>query len=303
MKNEVFEKSAKPKEDGDKYKFSVLMAVYHKEVPEFFDTAIESILCRQTLRPNEFVLICDGPLTKELDDVLKKYENLFPNITRIYRLDKNGGLGNALAFGLSKCTYSLIARADSDDLCDSTRFEKQIEFLRKNPKVDVLGTFIEEFDTDYKLPVNQKVLPTTHDDICKMATFRNPINHMTVMFKKEIIIKCGSYQHLPYLEDYYMWVRAIENGATLSNLDEYLVHARIGNGMVQRRSNKKYIESWKILNQYMLKHKMVSIGKYFRNLLLIRLFVYMPVSLKGLVYKNILRRKVLGFERDPKATV
>ena len=278
-------------EGNNNYKFSVLMAVYYKETPVFLDLALDSILYKQTLPPNELVLICDGPLTQELDSVVGRYEKLFPYIVKVYRLKKNSGLGNALSFGLTKCTYSLVARADSDDVCVSTRFEKQIQYLKEHPNVDILGTFINEFDSDYNEPINKKELPTTHDKICEIATFRNPINHMTVMFKKEIILNCGSYQHLLYLEDYFLWVRAMEKGAVLGNLNEYLVHARIGNGMVQRRSNKAYIKSWKTLNQYMIKHNMLSTWKYIRNMISIRAFIYMPVGLKSLVYKKLLRSK------------
>lgn len=271
-------------------KFSVLMAVYHKEIPAFFEIALESILCRQTLIPNEFVLVCDGPLTEELYSIIAKFESLFPDILKIYQLENNEGLGKALAFGLTKCTNPLIARADSDDVCVSTRFEKQIDFLKKNPHIDILGSFIDEFDSDFNIPKNKKTLPITHEKICEMAKFRNPINHMTVIYKKEIILNCGSYQHLPYLEDYFLWVRAIENGAILGNLDEYLVHARIGNGMVQRRSNTKYIASWKTLSQYMLEHNMLSMLGYLRNMISITVFVYLPVSIKELIYKNFLRK-------------
>lgn len=110
--------------------FSVLMSVYFKENPEYFDLALKSNLLDQTLKPSEFILVCDGPLNIELEKVIEKYSELFPEIFKVYRLSKNGGLGEALNYGLKKCMYEIIARSDSDDICVAERFEKQIEFLK-----------------------------------------------------------------------------------------------------------------------------------------------------------------------------
>ena len=101
-------------------KFSVLMSVYYKEKPKFFDLALESNLIKQTLPPNEFVLVCDGELTPDLEAVIEKYRKLYPNVLKVYRKE-NGGLGKALNFGLPKCSYPLVARSDSDDVCSADR--------------------------------------------------------------------------------------------------------------------------------------------------------------------------------------
>ena len=234
------------------------------------------------------VLVCDGPLTAELESVIQGYEARCP-VLKVVRLDENMGLGCALNFGLEQCSYEFVARSDSDDICVPDRFEKQLsEMLSQG--VDIISSYIDEFKEDVANPVRYKTLPTTHDEIVKMAKFRNPINHMAVMFKKSKILEIGSYQHLSYVEDYYLWVRAINNGAYFANIAEVLVHARVGNGMEKRRGNKAYIKSWKALSQYMLENKMISRIEYMMNMISVRFFVYMPVSLKKLVYKHILRK-------------
>lgn len=276
--------------DHEEFKFSVLMSVYYKEDPKYLKDAIDSILVNQKLKPDEFVLVVDGPVKDELNNIINEYQLMYKNKMRVYRLETNVGLGKALNYGLNKCVYDLIARADSDDINAPERFELQINQFKKDPSIDVLGTFIDEFVDDYNDPINQKKMPLKHDDICKMAKMRNPINHMSVMFKKRAIIDAGTYQHLPYLEDYFLWIRVLNNGGKLVNLNEYLVHVRIGNGMLIRRSNKEYIPSWKILNQFMKDKKLINLIEYKRNILYIYLFVYMPVSLKGLVYKLLLRK-------------
>lgn len=272
------------------YKFSVLMSVYYKENPKHFAEALKSNLINQTLKPDEMVLICDGDLTDELNEVIAQYEELFPGILNVYRLEFNSGLGNALNYGLSKCKYDWVARSDSDDICVNNRFEVQIEFLKSNPDIDIVSSYISEFDNDLSDLSQCKKMPLSHSEIVKMTKIRNPINHMAVMFRRKTILQIGSYKHLPCIEDYFLWVRAICNGAKLANIDKVLVYVRIGNGMVQRRSNKDYIRSWKILSKYMLDNNLINSIECARNILSIYVFVYTPVRMKKMLYKYILRR-------------
>lgn len=271
-------------------KYTVLMSVYFKENSKYFDLALESNLCKQTLTPSEFVLICDGPLTSELDAVIDKYSLKYENIFKVYRLEKNLGLGKALNFGLAKCTNDYVARSDSDDICIETRFEKQVNFLDNNPDISIVGSDIDEFDNEWDKPRSIKVMPRTHKEIENWAKLRNPMNHMTVMFKKNDIEKVGSYRHIPYVEDYDLWVRCIANGLKLSNIHECLVHARVGNGMVNRRGNKKSIKSWEIVNKYMLKNKMITHIRYFSNMVAIIAFTFIPSSVRAFCYNKFLRK-------------
>ena len=273
------------------YNFSVLMAVYYKESPQFFDMALKSNLIEQTLLPDEFVLICDGKLTQPLEEVIDKYQKLFPDIFRVYRLEENVGLGRALNFGIEKCSNEWIARADSDDICVETRFEKQIDYI-KNNSVDFLSSHIYEFNDDFTKPVTKKTVPVTHDAIVKMAKSRNPLNHMAVMYKKSAVLDAGSYVHLPYTEDFYLWLRAMVKGYKFGNVDDYLVNARVGNGMVNRRGNKEHLWAWKVQCDFMLENKMINRYEYCKSIFFERLFIYMPSSLRNIVYKKMLREKV-----------
>ena len=90
-------------------KYSVLMSVYHKEKAEFFKLAINSMLS-QTVPPDEFVLICDGPLTEQLDAVIEAFCGQYPSLFKVIRLEKNMGLGIALGIGLQECSNELVAR-------------------------------------------------------------------------------------------------------------------------------------------------------------------------------------------------
>ena len=189
-------------------KFSVLISVYIKEKPEFLKKALDSIY-NQTLRPDEIVLVKDGILTRELENVIsierKKFEN--QNIDFVcVQLQKNMGLGIALQKGLEKCKYEYIARMDSDDIALEDRFEKQADYMRQNSDLSVVGGYIDEFDKEGKI-IRTKTMPLKHTELYKYGKYRNPLNHMTVFFRKKDVLAVGGYQPLKGLEDYYLWSR------------------------------------------------------------------------------------------------
>lgn len=271
--------------------FTVLMSVYEKETPSFFDLSLESVLKNQTLPPNEMVLVCDGPLNLELDAVIEKYATQYHSIMRVYRLPVNGGLGKALNFGLERCSHGLVARADSDDVCAKNRFQLQVDYLGKNPDIAVVGGSIQEFAEDPNIPLRRKDNPSTPEGAYKKAKISNPLNHMTVMFRRDVILSLGSYRDVPYLEDYDLWTRLLIAGHKVSNINEVLVYARVGNGMAARRSNHKQIEGWRTVSANMLSNGMINKWEYHRNMLYIKGFVYMPLNMKEFIYNTLLRKK------------
>lgn len=267
------------------------MSVYYKEEPKFLDLALSSILKEQTLIPNEVVLVEDGPLNKELYEVVDKYKKAYPNILKVYPLEKNGGLGPALNYGLSKCSNELIARMDSDDVSCKDRFEKQISYLSNHPEISVLGGAISEFEEDPNVPVRLKAMPKSYEEVKKYARFRNPVNHVTSCFRKTDIESVGSYKDMFYLEDHYLWSRLLVNKKKIENLPSVLVCVRIGNGFLDRRGNKKYIEGWKKLQNYLYENKFTSYFEKQRNMLGMYVITYSPKWVRSLLYSKVLRSK------------
>ena len=273
----------------NKIEFSVLMSVYHKENPQFLKESIESVTENQTVKPTELILIQDGPLTEELYQIIFEFESRLPYF-KTYALEQNVGLGKALEYGVKKCSYECIARMDTDDIAVRTRFEEQLDFIINNPEIGILGSNIAEFDNNILETKSLKVMPEKHDDILKMSKRRNPMCHMTVMYKKSSVLAAGGYQDLPFVEDYFLWVRMLNSGARFANLNKVLVYARVGNGMYARRGNKKQIVSWKKLNIFMVDNKMITPVDYLINMSLIRAFLFIPTNLKEFTYNKILRK-------------
>ena len=275
----------------DDVKVSTLMSVYVNENQDYLKISMDSILENQTKRPDEFVLVCDGPLTDQLEEVISEYCKRYEGIFKVVRLEENQGLGKALRFGLSKCSNEIIIRADSDDVCIPERIEIQVDYLTKHPEIAAVSSYVDEFDEDWNAPKNVKTLPLEPEQLKKMVKFRNPLNHMAVAFRKSAVLDVGSYRHMPCIEDYDLWARLVAKGYKLANVDKVLVHARVGNGMIKRRSNRQYITSWRILNKDMLKAKTINVVEYVRNMVAIRCFIYMPKGMKALLYKRVLRKE------------
>ena len=271
-------------------KFSVLMSVYQKENPDFLRKSLNSVLIEQSRKPDELVLVEDGPLTEELYQTIQDFKEKFPEM-KVLPLKENVGLGEALHRGVEACSYDWIARMDTDDIATPDRFQQQVVYIEQHPQLDVLGGNIIEFDTEPDQIVAEKQMPLSHEEIIKRLQRRNPFCHMTVFFKKSSVLKAGNYKSLPLVEDYYLWARMAAQGCRFANLNRVLVYARVGNGMHTRRSQTEQIASWKVVNTFLLSHGMLNRGQYYQNMLMIRAFVGTPIWIKAFIYKYLLRRK------------
>lgn len=215
-------------------KFSVLLSVYKKELPENFDECFHSIYTNQSLKPNEIILIKDGPLTTELEEKIDQWLERIPTILNIVNLKENQGLARALNTGLKYCSHELVARMDTDDFSYPDRFYHQIDFMIKNPEIAVSSGVIEEYDSSLKNKISQRILPLTQKDIYKFCKKRSPISHPACIFRKSIIIKEGGYPTF-YPEDYALWGILLKKGYIFGNLPIKLLKMRAGDSITQRR--------------------------------------------------------------------
>ena len=172
-------------------KISVLMSVYKKENPEYLRASLESILV-QTRTADEILLIEDGPLTQELYQVVAEYQKKCDYL-HVHAMEQNVQLGRALAKGVELCQYDLIARMDTDDIAMPDRLEKEEAYMEAHPEVDVVGGAIREFNDEGTID-RVKNMPKTQEEILEYVKVRNPLNHMTVMYRKDSILKAGNYK-------------------------------------------------------------------------------------------------------------
>lgn len=267
-------------------KISVLMSIYYKENPQYFDRAMKSIWDEQTIKPNEIILVEDGKLTDELYLIIAKWKNKLGDILIIIPLKQNVGLGDALNEGINYCNYELIARMDTDDIALPNRFEKQLSVFVNN-NIDISSSWVSEFENDENEIVSYRRIPENHNDIVIYSKIRNGINHPAVMYKKSIVQKAGGYQRMMWFEDYYLWVRMILNGAKFYNIQEPLVNMRAGYGQLERRGGLKYaIEEFNFLKR--LKDiGFLSTSQFFKSVVIRFIVRILPKSLLKNIYRKI----------------
>lgn len=263
--------------------FSVLMSIYHKENPAFLNQCFISIWIEQTAKPSQIVLVKDGILTPELEQVILVWQEKLSDVLKIVPLDKNVGLGKALNIGLEHCIYDWVFRMDTDDICVPERFEKQVEFILKHPQTTIFGGQIAEFGEGIDDIVSYRSVPTAPLEIKHFALKRCPFNHMTVAYQKNAVLACGGYEDLQ--EDYYLWLKLIAQDPQVANLPDMLVYARVGNGMVSRRRGWAQAKAeWRL---FRLKTRLRLQGEVggFITFMMRMLPRLLPVSLLSGVYK------------------
>lgn len=261
------------------------MSVYAKENPIFFDRALRSVTIEQTRKPDQIVLMLDGKLTNELYNVVEKYKSLLGEIFEPIELEKNMGLSKALEIGVRYCKYELIARMDSDDISAPQRFEKQVLFLEQNSKIDIVGSFISEFEDDENVIYGTRILPTNPQELARFARKRCPLNHVTVVMKKQMLLKAGNYEEFKGIEDYFLWGKMIKAGAMLANIDDFLVNVRAGRAMMQRRGGFDYAMMEFRLQQKFLQIGFINFYEFIRNVCIRFPIRMVPKSARSMIYK------------------
>jgi glycosyltransferase involved in cell wall biosynthesis len=268
-------------------KFSVLMSVYKNDSASALNKALESVLIKQELLPDELVLVEDGPLDTSLYAVIECYKKNYP--VKVLPLPYNIGLGGALNVGLKQCSYPWIARMDSDDISMPTRFSCQVDVIEKHPEVDVVGAWVDEFDPNTNAIIGTRKVPEMHHQIYKYAKKRSPVNHPVVFLRKSAVMAAGGYQPFLLLEDYYLWVRMLLNGCCFYNIPQSLLYFRADANLYKRRGGFPYFK-----REISLQLKFHQIGflaciEVVRNIAVRIFFRLSPRKFRSFLYKVFLR--------------
>ena len=270
--------------------FSVLMSLYIKEKPEYVIECFESLL-NQTVKSNEWVIVEDGPLTKEMYELLDDYQCKYPGLIKRIPLSQNKGLGLALREGVLNCSNDLIARMDTDDIARKDRFEIQTKEFEKNPFLDICGSHIQEFEGTIDNIISKRNVPLTQDEIYHYQKKRSAFNHMTVMFKKHSVINAGNYEHCPLMEDDMLWCKMFLKKCVAMNIDDYLVYARVGKDMYNRRGGLAYFKKYKNAKKQIYSLRYSSYWNYIYTVSIQFLICIVPTNLRKFLFINLLRKE------------
>lgn len=262
--------------------FDVLMPVYYKDNPVKFRNALLSVL-NNTILPSSLVIIADGPLTKKLNDVISEFDDFI----LLHRLNENYGIVRALNEGLKLCTSTLVARCDADDFNYQDRFEVQINEFLLDPSLVVCGGQIREI---HEKNIKYRYVPVDNLSILKFSKVRNPFNHMSVMFNREVILSLGGYPNIKYREDYALWASVINKGFKCINVNNVLVDVSAGLEMFKRRGSSKDLVHEFQLQKFLLKIGFVNTYQFSFNLLVRGANLIIPAFLRRVIYFLVLRK-------------
>lgn len=269
--------------------YSVLMPVYYKDNTEWLKISIESMLS-QTIKPSEFIIIKDGPITSELEEVINYYCELFPKLFVIENFENNVGLGRVLAYGVELCSNEYIARMDADDYSLPDRCERQLEIFEQDNSLDVVGSNVKEFTEEINNIISYVNLPETNDEVIKFAKKRCPIRHPAIMYKRSKVLLAGNYRDYRHAQDYNLAVNMLIKGYKFYNIQEYLTFMRVNKDFYKRRGGLKQLKLVLRLKKEFLGCGFYSITDYIISALGNAIVCLMPNSLRRIFYKNILRR-------------
>ncbi len=269
-------------------KLSVLISLYSGTKSEELTECLQSLLS-QTLPATEIVVLLDGPVTKEVEKTLNDFDINLP--LKIVKYSVNRGLGPALNDGIHECKEQLIARVDSDDVSLPHRFELQVKYMDDNPQIAVLGGALRETYKHNNITTHVvRRMPEDWLSIQRYSTFRNPLNHQTVIMRKNVIKDAGGYKNYPWFEDYHLWARVIMRGHIIANLPDILVDAIADSDYFFRRGGWTYIKREFTLMKAFRKmgfHTLLQSIVFFLTRFPVRL---MPLQIRGRIYGVLLRR-------------
>ncbi|MBE6753508.1 MAG: glycosyltransferase [Ruminococcaceae bacterium] len=222
--------------------YSVMMLVYFKADPQEFDQAIQSMM-EQTLPPDEFVLVCDGPIGEPLEAVIRKYEQLYPQKFNVIRIEMKIGIGPCANRALNECRNEIVVRMDADDISVPNRCELEIAEFLADPELDIVGGYIVEFEGDDEKNGLLREVPLEHDELLKYARRRIPFNNVTVAMRRDRALAVGGFFSLARGEDYEMYCRMLINGAKGKNIPKVLVRCRVNEDAYARRRQWSHTSS------------------------------------------------------------
>ncbi len=268
--------------------YDFLGSVYHGTNAHELEESLISIES-QSFKPKNIIIMIDGLIKQNVIEVLNKFVDRIP--IKIIPIKKNIGLGLALRKGLKECKSKIVLRFDTDDINFSNRAYYTVKELTEN-NIDIVGSNIQEFNNNPKEFISKKIMPTSHSQIKKTIFFRNPINHPTVGFIKDSILKLdGGYRHFPFYEDYDLWIRAIFSGLRFKNINKTLVAIRINSQRSRRRGVNLIIMECKLLKTFF----QVSIFHsflFFPILIFRIIFTLLPLKIINLLFVHIFRKKI-----------
>ncbi|TPW73562.1 glycosyltransferase [Schumannella sp. 10F1B-5-1] len=268
--------------------FSLLLPLYRGDTAAHFRRAFLSSVEGQRLRPDEVVIVRDGPIPDELEAELGARVAASPVPCVVVELPENVGLARALTAGLEAVTNAVVARMDADDIAQPERFAVQLPMIADG--LDLVGSAIDEFVEvgDVTRIVGRRTPPLDEAAIVARARLLSPFNHPSVVFRVDAVRRAGGYRDLPLLEDYWLFGRMIQAGARVGNSAEALVLYRVDSGAYGRRGGGRLLRSELRLQLLFRRDGFLSPAQFARNVLVRCGYRLVPEAVRRRLYRRAL---------------
>ena len=216
-----------------KLNFSILISLYAGERADYLRLSLESLRV-QTLPPDEVVLVHDGPITPELQEVVAEYMEKLP-LRPVY-IEQNSGLSHALNAGLKECRNEWVARMDTDDISKPHRLAVLAREIHLHPEADIIGSYARRINEHGKRG-GEIHMPSNHETIRKYI-WTCPMIHPSVCYKKDKILAVGGYNPDagPRQDDYELWFRCAKAGYVFHNVPELLIQYRFTRDNIRKNN-------------------------------------------------------------------
>ncbi len=256
-----------------------------------YQKSLKSLL-NQTCLPKEIIIVLDGVKKKKLIEETLKFQKKFKNL-KIIKNSKNLGISKSYNKALKFVTYEIVAIQDSDDISLSKRFEIQYKFITSKKYISVLGSSVyEKYLSSGKMTLKKN--PLKLQQIKKNLSFRNPMNHPTIMFKKKLLVSIGGYKEINRMEDYYLWIRLINSGAVLENLKRPLVIMNVKEDFLLRRTGFDLVKSEILIQFSLFRYRINNFFMMIMLMLLKSIYHLTPSFIKKLIrifyFRNLLNK-------------
>lgn len=266
--------------------FALLLPVYRGDDARHFTKAFSSSVVEQSRRPDQVVLVQDGPVGEELAAAIAAASADSPVPVVHHVIDENVGLAQALTVGLSLSDHDVVARMDADDISLPERFATQLPRIEAG--LDLVGTGMFEFLDDVGSIVGRRVPRTGQAAIERYARFHDPFSHPTVVYRRSAVERAGGYQPLGLMEDYWLFARMIHTGAAVDNVPDPLVMYRVGAGAYARRGGREQWRSELALQKELRRLGFTSRAQYLRNVGIRGVYRFVPEPVRKVAYRRLI---------------
>lgn len=271
---------------------SVLMSVYKNEQAKFLDRALQSVWDDQTLKPNQIVLIEDGPLGSDLRSVIDSWQAKLGSVLCLLKNEVNIGLTKSLNKGIKHIKSELIARMDSDDVSAPDRFKLQHDYFVEHPDIHIIGGSLQEFDENNDC-LNIRHYPLSPKAARIYIQKASPLAHPTVMMRRQIFDEGLSYnEKYRTSQDIALWFDALLAGYNISNVPQVTIFFRRDGDVFKRRGREKAWNEFKIYMDGIYKLFGPITPKYIFPIIRL-VFRLMPSSVIKYIYGSKARKKLL----------